>query len=58
MKDKEIHDDNNVWSQLKDRKIYKDLMLMLGLNEIIYLLAMVSSIPWYGLVLRKEDIRL
>ena len=30
-------------------------MLMLGLAEIIYQLAMAISVRWYGHVLRRED---
>ena len=37
--------------QLKDRKSSNDLMLMLGLNETIDLLAMASSVRLYGHVL-------
>ena len=36
--------------QLSDRKGIKDLILMLGLNEI-----MLNSVRWYGHVLRRED---
>ena len=32
-----------------------DLMLLLSLNETIDQLAMVSSVRWYGHVLRRED---
>ena len=38
--------------QLKDRKRSTDLMLMLGMNEIIDQLAMADSIRSYGHVLR------
>ena len=38
--------------QLKDRKRSMDLMLMLGLNETIDLLAMANSVHWYGHILR------
>ena len=41
--------------QLKNRKISKDLMLMLGLNESIDQLAMANSVHWYGHVLWRED---
>ena len=41
--------------QLKDRKRAMYLMLMLGLNETIDLLAMTNSIHWCGHVLRRED---
>ena len=41
--------------QLKDRKISKDLMLMLSLNETIDQLAMANSVRWHGHVLRRED---
>ena len=34
--------------QLKDRKISTDLILMLGLKEIIDQLAMANSVRWYG----------
>ena len=37
--------------QLKDRKISKELILMLNLNETIYYLAMASSVHLYGDVL-------
>ena len=36
----EIHGDSNVWSTAQDGQRSKDFMLMLGLNEIIDLLAM------------------
>ena len=38
---------------LKDRKRSTHLMFMLGLNEAIDLLAMTSSVRWYGHVLRR-----
>ena len=41
--------------QPKDRKRSKDLMVMLGLNETTYHLAMVNSVCWYGHVLWGED---
>ena len=41
--------------QLKDRKGVNELMLMLGSNETIDLLAMANSVRWYGHVLRRED---
>ena len=41
--------------QLKNRKIYADLMFMLGLSEAINQLAMANSVCWYGHVLRRED---
>ena len=41
--------------QLKDRKGSMDLMLMLGLNEIIYQFSMANCVCWYGYVLRRED---
>ena len=41
--------------QLKDRKRSTDLMFMLGLKEIIDLLAMSNVVCWYGQVLRRED---
>ena len=31
-------------------------MLMLGLNKSVDQLAMVSSVYWYGQVLRREDV--
>ena len=39
--------------QLKGRKRSQNLMLMLGLIEIIDLLAMANCIRWYGHVLRR-----
>ena len=39
---------------LKDGKIYKDLMFMLGLSEHIDQLTMASSFCWYGHVLRED----
>ena len=39
---------------LKDRRVVV-LMLMLGLRETIYQLAMVSSVHWYGHVLRRKE---
>ena len=41
--------------QLKDRKRSIDFMFMLGLNETIDQLAIVSCVVWYGHVLRRED---
>ena len=41
--------------QLKDRKGSTVLMLMLGLNETMYQMAMANSVHWYGHVLRRED---
>ena len=41
--------------QLKDRKISKDLMFMLGLTETIDQLAMANNVHWYGYELRRED---
>ena len=38
--------------QLKSRKIFTDLKLMLGLNETMDRLAMANSVHWYGHVLR------
>ena len=32
-------------------------MFMLGLNEIIDQLTVAKSVRWYGLVLRREDVR-
>ena len=37
------------------RKIYMGLMLMLELSDTIELLAMASSVHWYGHVLRRDD---
>ena len=42
--------------QLKDRKKYTDLMLMLKLNEFTDQLAMVNSVRWYGHVLSGGDV--
>ena len=42
--------------QLNDRKISKDLILILGLNETIVHLAMANSVRWYGHVLRRNDV--
>ena len=33
-----------------------DLLMMRGLNETMDRLAMVNSINWYGVVLRREDV--
>ena len=44
-----------MWSTGKDRKRSTDLIFMLGLKETIDQLAMVSSVHWYGHVLRRED---
>ena len=41
--------------QLKDRKIYTDLMFMLRLKETIDQLAMANSVHRYVHVLRRED---
>ena len=38
--------------QLRDKKRARDLMLMMGLNERIDLLAMANSACWYAYVLR------
>ena len=34
--------------ELKYKKRTKDLIRMLGLNEMIVQLEMVNSVPWYG----------
>ena len=39
--------------QLKDKKRYTDLMLILILSETIDQLAMANSVHWYGHVLRR-----
>ena len=54
MKNRKIHGRCNVWS-VAERKISKDLMLMMGLNELGDLLAIVSSVCWYGCLLRRGD---
>ena len=41
--------------QLKDRKIAKDVIQMLGLNETIDQLATAKSVHWHGNVLRRVD---
>ena len=41
--------------ELKDRKGMKDLMLILGLKEAMYQLAITNNVRWYGYVLRRED---
>ena len=40
---------------LNDRKLHTDLMLMLGLSELIDKFAKAGSVRWYGHVLRRED---
>ena len=40
--------------QLEDGKIAKDLMLVFALNVALVLLAVVSSVHWYGYVLRRD----
>ena len=40
--------------QLKDGKRFKDLMLVLGLNETVDQLALENSIHWYDYLLRRE----
>ena len=52
MKDREIHDESNVWCMPQRSK---DFMLMLDLNEAIDLLAIANSVRWYGHVLQSED---
>ena len=42
-------------AQLRDRKIYTDLMFMLALSELIGMLAMASSVCWHGHVFRRVD---
>ena len=42
--------------QHKDGKRCRDLMLMFGLNEIVDLLAMASSVHRYDHFLRREDV--
>ena len=39
--------------QHKDRKRSNDLMLILGLNELIDQLAIANSVCWYGHVFRR-----
>ena len=41
--------------QLKNRKMYTDLMFMLGWNKTKYQLAMANSVHWCDHVLRRED---
>ena len=41
--------------QLKDSKIFMDLILMFSLSETIDQLAMADSVRWDGHVLRRED---
>ena len=41
--------------QLKDRKMCKDLMLMLDLNKIINQLSISNTVHWDGRVLWRED---
>ena len=41
--------------QLIDRKIFRDLMMMFGLNETLDQFTIVSSVCWYGHVLWRED---
>ena len=41
--------------ELMDRKEAMDLIPVFCLNEIIDLLAMASSVRWYGHVLKRED---
>ena len=40
--------------QRNDRKRAMDVMLILGLNEIIDQLTVAYSVHWYGHVLRRE----
>ena len=41
--------------QLKDNKRSEDLMLVLGLNEVIVHLATAISVRWYGHVLGRKN---
>ena len=41
--------------QLKDRKRFKDFMLILGLNKTIDQFTITNSVCWHGHVLRRED---
>ena len=41
--------------QLTDRKISKDLMFVLGLNETLGQLVMANCVHWDGRVLRRDD---
>ena len=50
-----IHGESNVLSTAQNIKRSKDLMFMLGLNEIINQLDMANSIRYYSHVLRRED---
>ena len=43
-------------AQLKHRECAVDLMLMLGLSEIVDQLAMANHLHWYGHVLVMEDL--
>ena len=40
--------------QVRDRKTSKALMLMLGSNETIIMLALANNVRWYGHALRSE----
>ena len=42
--------------QLKDEKMSKDFVLLLGMDETIDQLAMANSVRWYGHVLSREDV--
>ena len=44
-----------MWSTAQRQKRSMDLMSMLGLNETIDQLAMVSCVCWHGHVLGRED---
>ena len=54
MKDRDIHDESNVWSSDQILKKIYGLDVDVGHDETIDQLAMAGSVLWYGHVLRRE----
>lgn len=46
-----------MWGAAVDRRRTEDLMAMLGLAELVELLARVNGVGWCGHVLRRDEER-
>ena len=49
-----IYCDSSMWSTVRRKKSARDLVVMLSLSEIADLLAMETSVLWYGHILRMS----
>ena len=57
MKNRDIHGGSNVWSTAQRLKRSMDLMLVLGMNGTMDVLAMANSLHWNSHVLWREKSR-